>query len=92
MKKKEQKALDQIMDWFDFEKVEKTMEALNWKWGGAEEGVPTIGEIKTQARRLLTQAITERVTIGTGGFKASYNHKYKHLTLEFIVSEWDSEI
>jgi hypothetical protein len=92
MKKKEQKALDQIMDWFDFEKVAKTMEALNWKWFGAEEGVPTISEIKTQARRLLTQAIKERVTIGTGGFKASYNHKYKHLTLEFIVSEWGSEI
>jgi hypothetical protein len=92
MKKKEQKALDQIMDWFDFENVAKTMEVLNWKWIGTEEGVPTIGEIKEQARRLLTQAIKERVTIGTGGFKATYNHKYKHLTLEFIVSEWDCEI
>ena len=29
MKKKEQKALDQIMDWFDFEKVAKTMEEQN---------------------------------------------------------------
>lgn len=92
MKKKEQKSLDEIMDWFDFEKVAKTMEALNWKWVSAEEGVPTIGEIRTEARHLLTQVITERITVGTGGFKASYNRKYKHLTLEFIVSEWDCEI
>ena len=40
MKKKEQKSLDEIMDWFDFEKVAKTTEALNWKWVSAEDGVP----------------------------------------------------
>lgn len=31
MKKKQQKAIDKIMDWFDFSKVHRTMVALEWK-------------------------------------------------------------
>ena len=29
---REQEAIDNIMDYFDFNKVLKTMIALNWKW------------------------------------------------------------
>ena len=30
MKKKHKKAIDKIMDWFDFSKVHQTMVALEW--------------------------------------------------------------
>jgi hypothetical protein len=89
MKEKHQEAIDEIMDWFDFERVVKVMEFLNWKWITAEEGVPSIGEIKKTARRLLKEAIKKKTSIATGGFKVTYLPKEDFLHLEFVISEFD---
>ena len=32
MTEEQRKAIDNIMDWFDFERVHKTMKALRWEW------------------------------------------------------------
>lgn len=79
--------IDEIMDWFDFSKVAKVMEAVDWKWW-SEEGieVPCEGKLRKEARRLLKRAIKERGIIGTGGFEASYIDG--DLELKFIVSSW----
>ena len=64
MTEEQRKAVDNIMDWFDFEKVHKTMKALRWEWVGAEEKIPCQGEIRERAREMLTQAIESEMSIG----------------------------
>ncbi len=90
MTEQEQKLIDDIMDWFDFEKVGKVMRFLKWKWVTAEEGVPIVPEIRQSARRMLKEAIQKQTTIGFGGLKATYVDGY--LKLEFILSEMDSSV
>ena len=40
-----QQRIDEVMDWFDFDKVHSVMTILKWYWGG-EDGVPQIPEIQ----------------------------------------------
>jgi hypothetical protein len=89
MTEDQRKAVDNIMDWFDFEKVHKTMKALRWEWVGAEEKIPCQGEIREKARQLLTQAIESETDVASGGFHVTYISVEGLLKLEFIVSEWD---
>ena len=89
MKDKHKKAIDKIMDWFDFSKVHRTMVALEWKWASAEDGIPTEPEIREMARRLMEDSINQKVSIGTGGFRVHYNKKDDFISLSFVVSEWN---
>ena len=45
--------LDEIMDNFDFEKVEKVMEFLDWKWAFIEGSpkVPTRADLRSGVRK-----------------------------------------
>ena len=95
-----------IMDEFDFDQVERAMEALNWKWRGE---TPTIYDLRETAESLLRGAAKSRLSDfkdthheiaiinGTGGFEArAYCNKDKTkitgLDLAFMVSSWDSSI
>jgi len=89
MTEEQRKAIDNIMDWFDFEKVHKTMKALRWEWIDSEEKIPCQGEIREKARQLLTQAIESEMDVSSGGFHVTYISVEGFLKLEFIVSEWN---
>ena len=89
MQNKHKKAIDKIMDWFDFSKVHRTMVALEWKWVSAEDGIPTEPEIREMARKLMEDSINQKVSIGTGGFRVHYNKKDDFISLSFVISEWD---
>ena len=91
-------SIETILDEFDFYKVERAMQALDWKWAGVD-GVPSIGDMRRQARRLLStvrDAPDESAdySAATGGFKATrrlYPGDSKvYLSLEFIVASWDN--
>ena len=92
MTEEQRKAIDNIMDWFDFDKVHKTMRVLRWEWLSAEEKIPCQGEIREKARRLLTDAIQSEMSVGSGGLQVTYIPTEGFLKLEFIVSEWDTLI
>lgn len=74
--------VDDILESFDFNKVRKVMWHLNLNWSSASDGVPSIGELKREAKRLLVGAADYRLTdlihvhyqipisYGTGGFEA----------------------
>ena len=86
---KQQDQLDEIMDHFDFGKVHKAMDATNWKWS-LDEGinaVPNECQLRQAARRLITHAMINNVSISTGGFYASIDMDYPKL--EFILSEYE---
>lgn len=77
--------IDKVIERFDFEKVHKTMVALNWTW--RDEGVPTIKSMKETARKLLQNAaINEFGNIFTGGFYAK-RYEDGELELSFIVNQ-----
>lgn len=98
-----QQRIDNIMDCFNFEKVNKVMKHLKWTWGS--QGVPEVYSLRVQARSLLLDAIklaTEDTTshpetrffVGTGGFQATAYRNSKgevdYLGLDFTVSSWES--
>ena len=79
-----------ILNYFDFNKVKKIMDVLNWKWASSKNGVPDIDEIRKLATRLLIDACVEKQNISTGGFRAVYDDNGDgdpYVGLEFIVEE-----
>lgn len=90
MTKQQRKLIDEVLDNFDFDKVKKAMDALNWIWIGCD-GVPAIYDLRKQSRRLLKDAIEKNLSlVSTGGFRAGYNDNI--LSLDFIVTEWYEDL
>lgn len=90
----ERKKIEDIMENFNFDRVHDAMEAVDWRWVGTKYGVPTIDEIKAEARRILVDAVNERTCISTGGLRAVYEADSKddtdpYIGLEFILVEWE---
>lgn len=79
---------DMIMERFDFEKVVKHMEQVDWKWhrGNVHE-VPTVFDLRGTARHCLNTVIESNEpssNVGTGGF---YAYKFPWgLQLVFSIS------
>jgi len=95
-----QKAIDEIIENFNWRKVHKTMEALDWTWATSEGKVPTTGALFNCAIKLLHDAYdgAERFKadykVGTGGFyaRATVDEKTKEiyeLRLTFEVASWE---
>ncbi len=84
----------QIMHEFDFERVQRTMRALNWEWSNSIEGeksVPGLEKLKKKARELLSFVCSSDIdttSVASGGLQA-----YKSvagLGLRFIVEDrWE---
>lgn len=95
----DREAIDEILDCFDFYKVEQVMKHLEWKWHSCG-GVPERWDLRKSARESLEQVATNLNTkaseyyIGTGGFfaegKLYPGDTKKYLKLSFVVSEWDN--
>ena len=94
MTPKQQDAIDNIMDYFKFEEVRQVMELLEWTWASAEEGIPTVTELRQEARRLLKMAFEEKTHVSTGGFHVKYesDDDGEFIQLLFAVDEWYEEI
>ncbi len=93
--------VDNILDCFDFEKVKKVMDYLNWEWAGCD-GVPEIYELRKRARELLrivVVGVQKKESEGqyftaTGGFYAQANvypnDPKIYLRLSFNLTDWDN--
>ena len=92
------KEIEDILDEFDFVKVQETMKALGWKYFDCEGEYPSIAELRRMARMVLISAYgaensTEYLS-SCGGFEAT-RHMYpgeskKYLSLKFVVAEWNN--
>ena len=95
-----------IIQEFDFEKVQTAMNVLGWKWVGQDV---TIDMLKTESIRLLKDAAKLRlvnlndehwelgIICSTGGLQAiAYcdedKTKITSLDLKFILTEWDVDL
>ena len=84
------------MDYFDFERVHKTMTCLKWKWHDSDE-VPTIAELRRHVRGQMERIYGKKdYSLSSGGFKTTYHHgiekgvKWDYFDVAFIVSDWDT--
>lgn len=92
--------IKEIMGSFDFEKVHEVMKFLNWKWASlSNEGIPTVDQLRDEARKLLKEAWDKKSTISTGGFTARYHSEeddgseygaIETLDLSFNIDQWDA--
>jgi len=82
--------INEIMDWFNFNKVAKAMKALDWTWASTGLEPPHEGQIREMARNLLIRACDDW-HCATGGFVARCDEETGDLTLEFHVSSWTAE-
>ena len=87
-----------IMRWFGWKKVQKTMKLLKWAWFDNLE-TPDVPRLKSTAERLLRdvwalgEARKRYVFIGSGGFTARYEYypDGSILSLDFNISDWRYE-
>jgi len=96
--KSKSEMIDNIMDNFDFSRVAKCMEVLQWKWHDVK-GVPEEYDIRKLARKLMKGVpdvfIKDNYFTGTGGLQvnASYeNTELVLLELSFVVAEWREDV
>jgi hypothetical protein len=84
--------VDFIMDNFDFSRVARTMELLEWIWASSEGAVPDESEIRFFARQIMKEFISKNRENGdrvsTGGFQVSVRED--ELVLEFVLEEWSA--
>ena len=94
--------IDEIMDWFDFAKVTKTMELLEWKiFCNNDYVIPGENTLRELARNILMDAVDasekydeDYAYVKTGPFKATCFRDENHITsivLEFVVTDWTSD-
>jgi len=88
----ERMKINDILEDFNFQKIHDVMEQLDWKWVMTKYGVPTLDELKREAKRLLIDACIERTCVSTGGFRAVYEEgtpddPEPYIGLEFIIEE-----
>jgi hypothetical protein len=88
-----QEQIDEVMDSFDFESVEKIMQALNWQWAtseGMKKEIPDQYEIRKSARRRM-QCAAKAGYSSSGGFSARLiegeedGHKWLLMDLQFGI-------
>lgn len=84
--------INRIIEDFDFEKVHRVMQTLNWCWYSTN-GVPSVGALVLCAQELLQDVSKMNVgySIGIGGFRAmkindEFDEDEEGLKLEFILT------
>jgi hypothetical protein len=89
----EEQIIEEILDEFDFSKAQEVMVCLKWVWHDAEHGVPTIGQMRKQARYLMKTCIGhEKFATATGGLhvqKETFDG-LPYYSLKFVVTDWDN--
>jgi hypothetical protein len=84
--------IEDLLDNFDFQKVKRTMDAVNWTWASTR-GVPDIPDLRKQARELLRMAVEyprDHYFVATGGLVVRKRDGL--LSLTFEVADWYVEL
>lgn len=86
--------IDEIMDFLDFEKIHRVMEALNWGWVDTEGEVPEVWEIRQFLRKLLNKFIDSNLDLlESGGFVITKieTEDGEAIKVIFNVESWETE-
>jgi len=87
---KQIEGIETIMDEFDFHKVQRYMESVNWHWADCED-TPSVTLLRRTAKQMLMDAVKSKFTvISSGGFFIHRTENSIHLSfsLEEYSEEW----
>ena len=83
--------LNEILIFFNFDKVECAMTALGWKWGG-DESSPTkydmVKLVRGLGKHIMSTQQSDGTTVASGGFELTI--KDNDVFLKFVVESSDS--
>jgi hypothetical protein len=86
---KQIKVIETIMDEFDFHKVQRYMESVNWRWADCED-IPSVTLLRRKAKEMLMDAVKLKFTIiSSGGFRVHRTENSIHLS--FMIEEYSEE-
>ena len=99
MKEEIKKKMDECIKYFDFEKVRKVMEFLDWKWQSSEDS-PSIGELVLYVQNFLNRTYEKLdlnkeesvYSLESGGFKLIATKSKDEIDFEvyFILEDWQT--
>ncbi len=78
-----------IMERFDFEKVARVMELMEWTWGDTYPHSPTVEQLEAHALDLFDGVREPNDGVSSGGLRASAD-AWNQLALDFVVVSADS--
>lgn len=92
--------IEDLLDEFDFDKVKKVMDCLDWVYHDSADDEVSIGELRRMARRLLENVYnadpSPEYTTACGGFEVTRymypGDSQKYITLKFVVTEWSNPV
>ena len=95
-----EKLINNILENFDFDKVRKVMDFLNWTWHNEDETPSTYTLINSAKRRLeevyeISMREDRNCSISSGGLKASTiwdKGQVVCLELDFVLASWEESI
>jgi hypothetical protein len=84
-----QEQIVEIMANFDFKKVRKVMELLNWRW--TDVGVPEVLHLRKAARKLMGDIQDDTIRLESGGFCVDVDRSPfgDSIRLSFQISDWE---
>lgn len=96
--------LEHCIEGFDFVKVRKVMEYLDWRWGFIN-AVPQIHEMKDWVRELSFSLLKHfrekpkerRFSTASGGFEIYFTRSYEgcepdSIEIKFVLESWDQQV
>ena len=105
--KKELKAeilVEHCIEGFNFTKVHKVMEYLDWRWGFID-AVPQIHQMKDWVRELSISLLKHfrekpkerRFSTSSGGFEILFTRTYEgcepdNMEIKFVLESWDQQV
>ena len=92
--------LKETLECLDFDRINKTMIALDWGWSKPNcktVGIPSIEQLKVAVVNLVIKTFHHYktsnefpISVGTGGFEVELtpSGKYFNLSVKFVVADW----
>lgn len=94
--------IEEVMDYFDFEKVHAYMESVNWVWS-AEGGIPSKAALRKNVREQMRKLYNiskkdprNSVCCCSGGFKITYcwgkdkEGLWDRFDIDFVLTDWST--
>lgn len=91
------KRIEYTLDFLDYGKIHKAMDALDWNWVGSTFGIPETWELRQAARNLLAAAVStgkrrgQHTAYESGGFKAEYIPESDAMSIAFLLDHSDDQ-
>lgn len=87
---KQQELIYEVMDNFDFGRVVKVMELLEWRYPLDPSFCYEESYLRQHVRKLIVRVMNDSGYCDSGGWRIIYHSDTEELSCEFILTCWDA--